>query len=514
MNDSHSIRIKKFDGHDFSFWKGKILNGLMFLGLDGFLSVKPDATEAAEVAKDKKALAFIKDSLTDNLFRKYNQTSTKDLWDKLAVDFGKVDAQMLFVKLDKFTSCRKSYKESMIEYIDRLTKLKNELNDADTQISDKSFILAIMKGTHSEFGDFTSAMTGKKELDELIDQLIREDKLRRTTRKGNETKNEFKSNSDRHHHHHVLYTKNNNKHNNAKKKNVKKHRNCFSCGKPGHYAIECRKVKSEVRQPNQGKEFVGSCQSDTDIQRTCIVQDNNSNNGYATMNRSSDKNKWLLDSGASIHVCNESSLFEDIKPEQSNILVGDNRQVAVTGRGTVNLKVKAGEVINTIMLKNVALCPELGVNQVSIGRLESQGFKIMFDKGISSIMLHNELVGNANRSNNSFLYEFENYSNQQVLVANSVENSILWHQRLGHLSDDYMRKLDSSDFKLNANKTFCEDCHLCKATKLPHYEKPQNIINEERENGSRRGVIHSDMMGPMKTTSISQKNSMFSQENI
>ena len=39
-------------------------------------------------------------------------------------------------------------------------------------------------------------------------------------------------------------------------------------------------------------------------------------------------------------------------------------------------------------------------------------------------------------------------------------------------------------------------------------------INEERENGSRRGVIHSDMMGPMKTTSISQKNSMFSQENI
>ena len=80
----------------------------------------------------------------------------------------------------------------------------------------------------------------------------------------------------------------------------------------------------------------------------------------------------------------------------------------------------------------------------------------------------------------------------------------MWHRRLGHLSADYMNKLDFGDMKIKHNECFCEDCSLCKATKLPHKEKPQKEIDEERNKGLRKGVIHSDLMGPMRTNSLSE----------
>ena len=186
----------------------------------------------------------------------------------------------------------------------------------------------------------------------------------------------------------------------------------------------------------------------------------------------------------------------------------------LTGRRTVKLRVKAGDVINTLVLKNVALVPELGVNLVSTGRLESQGFKIVSEKGVSSIFLNDELIGCANRDkNDSFLYEFENFSKESIVESDSREKLLvinssdkddwsLWYQRLGHLSGDYMRKLESCDFKIKHNEIFCEDCHICKAKKLVHKIKPQSVINEERTNGVRKGVIHSDIMGPIKKKSL------------
>ena len=97
MNSSESsaVKIKKFDGKDFNLWKSKVENSLMYLDLDGYLTVKGEGED--KVKKDKKALAFIKDSLSDTLFRRYNETSAKELWDKLKVDFATVDAQMLFM---------------------------------------------------------------------------------------------------------------------------------------------------------------------------------------------------------------------------------------------------------------------------------------------------------------------------------------------------------------------------------------------------------------------------------
>ena len=116
-------------------------------------------------------------------------------------------------------------------------------------------------------------------------------------------------------------------------------------------------------------------------QRICVVGETN----YTIKYESNEKNKWLLDSGASTHACNSKSMFVEMIPESSSIVVGDDREVIVTGHGTVKLEVLANNVVNTIILNDVALVPELGVNLVSTGRLECQGLKIITESGMSKI---------------------------------------------------------------------------------------------------------------------------------
>ena len=199
-------------------------------------------------------------------------------------------------------------------------------------------------------------------------------------------------------------------------------------------------------------------------------------------------------------------MFEELREENSSIIVGDNRDVAVTGRGSVKLRLLANGCTNILTLNNVALVPDLGINLVSTGRLESQGLRFITENGVTQVNYKDELIGVARRKNsNPYLYEFDLASKDKVLVAKPSKKVswTIWHKRLAHLSGNYMSKLKSSDTEQPTERVFCEDCQLCKAKKLPHKTKSQSIINEEKISGIRKGVIHSDLMGPMKIKSLS-----------
>ena len=66
-----------------------------------------------------------------------------------------------------------------------------------------------------------------------------------------------------------------------------------------------------------------------------------------------------------------------------------------------------------------------------------------------------------------------------------------------------MSKLKPFDVEISQKEKSCEACCLCKARKQPHIGKDQARIDEERIAGLRKGVIHSDLMGPIKIKTLS-----------
>jgi len=207
---------------------------------------------------------------------------------------------------------------------------------------------------------------------------------------------------------------------------------CYNCRKKAHYAKDCRSPKSvtvPVEIQNR-RNFVGNCKEENSnvniSQRGYVLFDNLACTTNLSDNLSDSSKKWLLDSGASMHICNNKSLFIDLVSENSSVLIRDNRQIQVSGRGTVKLSMAINGVINNLILQHVALVPNFAINLVSTGRLESVGFKIITERGISSLYFENELVGIAKRmTSNSYLYEFENCIK---LSSNVVDNMALVNQ--------------------------------------------------------------------------------------
>ncbi|XP_031261343.1 uncharacterized protein LOC116119546 [Pistacia vera] len=82
---------------------------------------------------------------------------------------------------------------------------------------------------------------------------------------------------------------------------------------------------------------------------------------------------WVLDSAASIHVCNDKDCFVELKENKNygNIVVGNNKKVKIEGVDSVHLKLHNGVVKK---LRHVRYVPSCSHNLVSLSELASHGY--------------------------------------------------------------------------------------------------------------------------------------------
>jgi Reverse transcriptase (RNA-dependent DNA polymerase)/gag-polypeptide of LTR copia-type/Zinc knuckle len=135
---------------------------------------------------------------------------------------------------------------------------------------------------------------------------------------------------------------------------------CFECGKEGHFARDCpTKGNAGNRNPPTAGTgmFVGMFECNQ-----CSVPP-------------SEKNMWLLDSGASTHVVTSAEGL--LYPSSSNesVRVGNGAALRATKQGTLQLKNKEG---NLIQLEDVQVVPGFIKNIISLGKLSRSGNKISF----------------------------------------------------------------------------------------------------------------------------------------
>ncbi|PNX56512.1 hypothetical protein L195_g058242, partial [Trifolium pratense] len=89
--------------------------------------------------------------------------------------------------------------------------------------------------------------------------------------------------------------------------------------------------------------------------------------------------RWMLDSGASHHMCPNRKWFTTYESIDGGIvLMGNNHACKIMGYGTIRIKMHDGAV-RTLM--NVRHVPNLRKNLISLGVLEENGCKIILENG-------------------------------------------------------------------------------------------------------------------------------------
>ncbi|KAL6350507.1 hypothetical protein AAG906_019154 [Vitis piasezkii] len=121
---------------------------------------------------------------------------------------------------------------------------------------------------------------------------------------------------------------------------------CFVCGKPGHYARECRFRKDQKGAVvNAIDEEIIATLSDV-----CVVQ--------------GKVQGWWYDTCATVHVTYDKSLFktfEDAKGDQE-VQMGNEGKSKVLGKGTIEVVFTSGKKVT---LTNVLYVPDMNKNLVS-----------------------------------------------------------------------------------------------------------------------------------------------------
>ena len=390
------FEISLFDGKsNFMLWQSTVQDLLVQQGLDLALEEnKPDEIPDRDWDKiRKRAVSTIKLALALEI--KYNvltETTPTGLWKKLGdIYASKSLTNRLCLKMDLY-SLKMDEGTSLHDHLNEFNRLVSHLLAIDSkELKEEEKALLLLSSLPKSYRPLVQTLlVGKTTL--MLDDVIAV--LRENER--------FMGKEDSSSAGGVLAVvgptrgRTNERHGGSRERSKSRFRDyseveCYYCGEKGHIQTRCKTLWEDMAAFKKAQQK----SDDGKKNETCAAVTDSDDDGLflATCRDESHtyEKSWVLDSAASMHICNDKDRFDDLKEDESfgNIVVGNGNRVKIEGIGSVQLKLHYGGVKT---LRNVRYVPSFSYNLISLGELASRGYKYIGNDDCCKVYKNGELV--------------------------------------------------------------------------------------------------------------------------
>ena len=205
-------------------------------------------------------------------------------------------------------------------------------------------------------------------------------------------------------------------------------------------------------------------------------------------------NNWIVDSGATCHMCNNDKLFVNIRSMQQplEIMLADGHALEATGQGVVALEMKLPDgKTRRCKLHDVLFVPKLSYNLLSVSKAEA-GKMAEFNKAGCQILDDNKkLIAAATRRGSLYYLDCQTKTTSQRVNAGEVKENV-WHRWFGHLGVRNLQKLakdklaDGFDYDPSKGIDICKSC-----TEGKHHQSRFPTSGGKRSEEP-LGLVHTD----------------------
>ncbi|GJW66676.1 putative ribonuclease H-like domain-containing protein [Tanacetum coccineum] len=258
---------------------------------------------------------------------------------------------------------------------------------------------------------------------------------------------------------------------------------------------------------NKGKVFKPSARWIWKPKQNSLDQGSNLN-GVSGIPQDNIDDKGYWDSGCSRHMTGNISYLSEYEPFNGGYVSFEHGGGKITSKGTI----KTGK----LEFENVYFVKELKYNLFSVSQICDNKNSVLFTDSECLVLGKDfKLVDDTHvllrtpRQQNMYSVDLKNvvpHKNLTCLIAKaSVDESMLWHRRLGHLNFKTMNKLVRNNLVKGLPSKSFENNHTCVACLKGKQHKASCKTKLVNSVSKPLHTLHMDLFGPTSVSSLNHK---------
>ena len=352
------------------------------------------------------------------------------VWQKLANQFEKKTWANKLNLRRRLHSLRLKDGDSVQEHIKTMTEVFDSLSVVEDPISEEDRVVHLLASLPDSYNVLVTALKASEDVPKMkvvTERLLHEERKLKE-RAGTSASAEKAMNS--------------------RQRTKKKVLCCHHCGKLGHIKRNCRELNGEN---SSQKEKRGSNHKAN--KTTTKRQDSGSSDSEGaglvashalSASSSSRESTWIVDSGATCHMCYDRKQFTDLHHSKDllEVVLGDGHTLMVAGKGSVMLDMRLPNGKTKFRkLHDVLYVPNLSYNLLSVTKAAQRGNITKFTKVACYILdKEHKLIAKASRVGSLYHLDHQPCREQANSAKTTETKEDVWHRRFRNAQSSEVSK--------------------------------------------------------------------------